>query len=210
VNISHSQVLAAVETIGQTIIANRDYLNELDGAIGDADFGTSISQGFKAVLEQLPALASSDIGGLLSKVGMTLVTKVGGASGPLFGTAFMKAGQTVAGQQEISSTDLVKMLQAALAGVKMRGKAEPGEKTLIDALQPAVEAFASGVQSAQSLRETGRLAAEAARLGVEATKAMVATKGRAYYVGERSIGHPDAGATSIYLLFAAVCEKNGG
>lgn len=209
-NISHSQVLAAVETIGQTIIANRDYLNELDGAIGDADFGTSISQGFKAVLEQLPALASSDIGGLLSKVGMTLVTKVGGASGPLFGTAFMKAGQTVAGQQEISSTDLVKMLQAALAGVKMRGKAEPGEKTLIDALQPAVEAFASGVQSAQSLRETGRLAAEAARLGVEATKAMVATKGRAYYVGERSIGHPDAGATSIYLLFAAVCEKNGG
>ena len=209
-NISHSQVLAAVETIGQTIIANRDYLNELDGAIGDADFGTSISQGFKAVLEQLPALASSDIGGLLSKVGMTLVTKVGGASGPLFGTAFMKAGQTVAGQQEISSTDLVKMLQAALAGVKMRGKAEPGEKTLIDALQPAVEAFASGVQSGQSLRETGRLAAEAARLGVEATKAMVATKGRAYYVGERSIGHPDAGATSIYLLFAAVCEKNGG
>lgn len=204
--ITKEQAAAAVATLASTIIANRDYLNELDGAIGDADFGTSISKGFAVVLEQLPALAGNDIGALLGKVGMTLVSNVGGASGPIFGTGFMKAGQAVKGKESLDAADVAAMLAAALEGIKMRGKAEPGEKTVVDALQPAAEAFRDAVASGKALGEAGVIAAAAARDGAEKTKGMIATKGRAHYVGERGLGHPDAGATAVGLLFAALAK----
>lgn len=205
--ITKDQVAAAVALMADTVISRRDLLNQLDGAIGDADFGTSISKGFQAVQAQLPTLAEADIGALLGKVGVTLVSSVGGASGPIFGTAFMKAGQVAKDKHQLSAADLAAMLTAALDGVKARGKAEPGEKTVVDALQPAAEAFAAAVAAGAPLAEAGRRAAAAAQDGVEKTKAMVATKGRAHYVGERGLGHPDAGATAVALLFAALtCE----
>jgi dihydroxyacetone kinase-like protein len=200
-----TDVYGAVSLMAATIIENRDYLNELDGAIGDADFGTSISGGFLAVQDILPSLADLEAGPLLSKVGLTLVSKVGGASGPIYGTIFMKAGQAAGNKGELTAADVAGMLEAAINGVKARGKAEPGEKTIVDALQPAAEAFRSAADAGDSMESCGMRAAEAARAGVEKTKDMVATKGRAYYVGERGLGHPDAGATSIALLFEAVC-----
>ena len=205
--LSRNHVYSAISLMAETIQANRDYLNELDGAIGDADFGTSISGGFQAVQEIMPSLEDMDPGPMLSKVGMTLVSKVGGASGPIFGTIFMKSGQAAGSKAELSASDVAAMLEAAINGVKARGKAEPGEKTLVDALQPAAEAFRSAADAGKSLKECGLSAAAAARCGAESTKAMIATKGRAHYVGERALGHPDAGAVAIALLFEAVCEK---
>lgn len=201
------QVYEAVSVMAATIIENRDYLNELDGAIGDADFGTSISGGFLAVQEILPALKVLEPGPMLSKVGMTLVSKVGGASGPIYGTVFMKAGQAAGVKTELTASDLAVMLEAAINGVKARGKAEPGEKTLVDALQPATEAFRKAADAGYPLEKCGFQAAAAARAGAESTKNMVATKGRAHYVGERALGHQDAGAVSIALLFEAICGK---
>jgi dihydroxyacetone kinase-like protein len=203
--LAKADVYAAVALMADTIIENRDYLNELDGAIGDADFGTSISGGFQVVKEQLPTLQSLEPGPMLSKVGMTLVSKVGGASGPIYGTIFMKAGQVAGAKLELNLEDLAGMLEAAIIGVKARGKAELGEKTIVDALQPAAEAFRQAVAAGRSLAECGVQATVAARIGVENTKNMIATKGRAHYVGERGLGHPDAGATSIALLFEAIC-----
>ena len=207
--LAKTDLFEAVSLIASTIIKNRDYLNDLDGAIGDADFGTSISGGFLAVQELLPTLETLESGPLLSKVGMTLVSKVGGASGPIFGTIFMKAGQAAGVKTELQAADMAEMLEAAINGVKARGKAEPGEKTLVDALQPAAEAFRQAADAGSSIAECGAKAAAAARTGAELTKTMIATKGRAHYVGERALGHPDAGAVSIALLFEAVCaEKN--
>ena len=201
------QVFDAVSIMAATIIENRDYLNELDGAIGDADFGTSISGGFLAVQEILPTLEGLETGPMLSKVGMTLVSKVGGASGPIYGTIFMKAGQAVGAKTELTTSDIAVMLEAAINGVKARGKAEPGEKTIVDALQPAAEAFRKAADEGCPLEKCGLQAAAAARAGAENTKNMIATKGRAHYVGDRSLGHKDAGATSIALLFEAICGK---
>ena len=201
------QIFEAVSIMAATIIENRDYLNELDGAIGDADFGTSISGGFLAVQEILPTLEGLDAGPMLSKVGMTLVSKVGGASGPIYGTIFMKAGQAAGAKTELTALDIAAMLEAAINGVKARGKAEPGEKTIVDALQPAAEAFRKAADEDCPLEKCGLQAAMAARAGAENTKNMIATKGRAHYVGDRSLGHMDAGATSIALLFEAICGK---
>jgi dihydroxyacetone kinase-like protein len=203
--LAKGDVQAAVALMADTVIENRDYLNELDGAIGDADFGTSISGGFQAVKDQLEELSSLEPGPMLSKVGLTLVSKVGGASGPIYGTIFMKAGQAAGVKTGLAAEDIAGMLEAAITGVKARGKAEPGEKTIVDALQPAAEAFRRSVNSGGSLAECCVQATLAARAGAEQTKNMIATKGRAHYVGERALGHRDAGAVSIALLFEAVC-----
>jgi phosphoenolpyruvate---glycerone phosphotransferase subunit DhaL len=205
-----SDVYEAVSLMASTILENRDYLNELDGAIGDADFGTSISGGFRAVQEILPQLAEMEPGQMLSKVGMTLVSKVGGASGPIYGTIFMKAGQAAGIKKELTVADVAVMLEAAIMGVKARGKAELGEKTIVDALQPAAEAFRQAADDGHPLAECGARAAAAARSGAEHTKTLIATKGRAHYVGERGLGHPDAGAVSIALLFETICSKTKG
>jgi dihydroxyacetone kinase-like protein len=193
-------ILTWLRRSAQELRAQRDYLTQLDAAIGDADHGTNMDRGFTAVLDKLPAVAEADIGTILKTVGTTLVSTVGGASGPLYGTAFLRAGTALAGKQELQPTDIVAGLEAALEGIKARGHAQMGEKTMVDALSPAVDAFKNAVSAGESIQDALRIAGDAAEEGMKATIPLVATKGRASYLGERSAGHQDPGATSVTLL----------
>ena len=192
---------AIIEGMAKKIEAEKDYLTQLDNEIGDGDHGINLARGFKAVEKKLPSLAGGDIGALLKGVGMQLVSTVGGASGPLYGTAFMKAGMACKGLTELDGPAFVKAMEAAVDGIKMRGKATEGEKTMLDALCPALKVMQDEVAAGKSLKEALQDAAAAAEKGVEYTKTIIATKGRASYLGERSLGHQDPGATSsLYLL----------
>jgi dihydroxyacetone kinase-like protein len=193
-------ILTWLRRSAEELRAQRDYLTQLDAAIGDADHGTNMDRGFTAVLDKLPAVAEADIGTILKTVGTTLVSTVGGASGPLYGTAFLRAGTALAGKQELQPADIVAGLEAALEGIKARGHAQMGEKTMVDALSPAVDAFKSAVSAGESIQDALRTAGNAAEEGMKATIPLVATKGRASYLGERSAGHQDPGATSVTLL----------
>lgn len=196
--ISTQQLLEMIKEMSAIIQQNKDFLTELDMPIGDSDHGINLARGFLAVEAKIPTLEGKDAGTILKTVGMTLVSTVGGASGPLYGTAFMKASTKVAGKQELGLADLVEMLNEAVEGIKMRGKATVGEQTMLDAMVPALEA----------LKESGSLASAlaAAEAGVEKTKDMIATKGRASYLGERSLGHQDPGATSFTLLLSVIAK----
>ena len=185
---------------------NKGYLSDLDAAIGDGDHGINLARGFEAVEKKLPSLAGGDIGALLKGVGMQLVSTVGGASGPLYGTAFMKAGMACKGLTEIDGPAFVKAMEAAVDGIKMRGKATEGEKTMLDALCPALKVMQDDVAAGKSLKEALQDAAQAAEKGVEYTKTIIATKGRASYLGERSLGHQDPGATSSLYLLQVLAE----
>ena len=195
------QMAAIIEGMAKKIEAEKDYLTQLDNEIGDGDHGINLARGFEAVEKKLPSLAGGDIGALLKGVGMQLVSTVGGASGPLYGTAFMKAGMACKGLTELDGPAFVKAMEAAVDGIKMRGKATEGEKTMLDALCPALKVMQDEVAAGKSLKEALQDAAAAAEKGVEYTKTIIATKGRASYLGERSLGHQDPGATSsLYLL----------
>lgn len=185
---------------------NRDYLTQLDSPIGDADHGINMDRGFKAVAEKLPTVANMDIGSILKTVGTTLVSTVGGASGPLYGTAFLRAGMATVGKNELYEADVVTMLEAALEGIKTRGKAQPGEKTMVDALTPALAAMKEAEQQNRGMSQLLRRGSDAAEAGVKATIPLLATKGRASYLGERSIGHQDPGATSSWLMLKALAD----
>lgn len=198
-----------LQQLVQVLHENRDFLTQLDADIGDADHGINMDRGFKAVSQKLPGMANADIGTILKGVGTTLVSTVGGASGPLYGTAFLRAGMATAGKQELSDSEVVDMLAAAIEGVKARGKAQLGEKTMLDALIPALEAareaLAENLDLAQILQRSSAVAEE----GVKRTIPMLATKGRASYLGERSVGHQDPGATSSWLILktlSAACQ----
>ena len=184
-----TKVYECLKAIGEVIEANRDFLTELDREIGDADHGVNMSRGFQAVIEKLPQ-DNEDIGAMLKKTGMTLLSTVGGASGPLYGTAYMEAGKVTAGKTSITAEDFQQILRAAIAGIQKRGKAVQGEKTMLDALIPAEAAFAGAVEAAEE--------------GVAYTKTIRATKGRASYLGDRSIGHQDPGATSATLTLETI------
>ena len=196
--VSTQKLIEILSDMAVVIQENKDLLTELDMPIGDSDHGINLARGFLAVEAKLPTLEGKDAGTILKTVGMTLVSTVGGASGPLYGTAFMKAGAKMAGKQELGFDDLVEMLNEAVEGIKMRGKATVGEQTMLDAMVPALEA----------LKESGSLssALAAAEAGVEKTKDMIATKGRASYLGERSLGHQDPGATSFTLLLSVIAK----
>ena len=196
--ISTEKLLEMIRDMSGIIQQNKDFLTELDMPIGDSDHGINLARGFLAVEAKLPTLEGKDAGTILKTVGMTLVSTVGGASGPLYGTAFMKAGAKMAGKMELGIEDLTVMLHEAVEGIKMRGKSTVGEQTMLDAMVPALEA----------LKETGSLKAAlvAAEAGVEKTKGMIATKGRASYLGERSLGHQDPGATSFTLLLSGIAR----
>jgi dihydroxyacetone kinase-like protein len=186
---------------------NKEYLTELDSAIGDADHGINMDRGFQAIAKKLPELGNmTDIGAILKACGMTLITTVGGASGPLYGTAFLQAGSALAGKQELEPGDLLVAGEAALKGVLMRGKATLGDKTMVDALTPAIAALevalAAGAKAAEALEK----ASTAAEAGMTGTIPIQARKGRASYLGERSIGHQDPGATSSFLLIRTMAE----
>lgn len=200
------QMAAIVEGMAKKIEAEKEYLTELDNEIGDGDHGINLARGFEAVEKKLPSLAGGDIGALLKGVGMQLVSTVGGASGPLYGTAFMKAGMACKGLTEIDGPAFVKAMEAAVDGIKMRGKATEGEKTMLDALCPALKVMQDDVTAGKSLKEALQDAAQAAEKGVEYTKTIIATKGRASYLGERSLGHQDPGATSSLYLLQVLAE----
>ncbi|WP_094606667.1 dihydroxyacetone kinase subunit DhaL [Sporomusa silvacetica] len=194
-----------MEALADVIIANKEKLTELDAAIGDADHGINMTRGFEAVRVKLSAAEQmEDIGGVLKLVGMTLISTVGGASGPLYGTAFIRAAAVAQGKTVIDTDIVAQMFKAAIGGIKDRGKAVRGEKTMLDALEPAYEAFTQAMVKGESLTDCLTLATAAAASGVEYTKTIIATKGRASYLGERSIGHQDPGATSSYLMLAAL------
>lgn len=208
--ISRDSVLAWLTEYRRVIGENKEYLTALDSAIGDADHGINMDRGFGAVMAKLPTVAASDISNILKTVGMTLVSTVGGAGGPLYGTFFMRAGAAVANKAELTAQDLLAALEAGLDGVQQRGKATTGEKTMVDALTPARDAMRAALQNGSDLGQALRAAADAAEAGMKATIPMLATKGRASYLGERSIGHQDPGATSSFLLLKTMSEVLGG
>lgn len=198
--ITTEHVIRFLEAVAAEVKAQRAYLTELDSPIGDADHGINLDRGFSAVLAKLPMVADKDIGTMLKTAGMTLVSTVGGASGPLYGTAFLRAGMALADRYELNEDDIVVALEAALEGIMTRGKAQRGEKTMIDALAPAVDALKAARAAGADLATALQAAAAAAEEGMRATIPMLATKGRASYLGERSIGHQDPGATSAALM----------
>jgi phosphoenolpyruvate---glycerone phosphotransferase subunit DhaL len=203
---SYTQVSDWIKAFAATIAENKEYLTELDSAIGDADHGINMNRGMQAVLGKLDVGDQADIGALLKDVGMTLVSTVGGAGGPLYGTLFLQMGTSAMGKSELSGDDWADALAAGVAGVQRRGKAELGDKTMIDALVPAVEAARSALADGSTLDEELRRSAEAAREGMTATIPLVARKGRASYLGERSANHQDPGATSSWLLLQTAAE----
>ena len=203
---TNEHIMSWLERIAAVLHENAQYLTQLDSSIGDADHGINMDRGFSAVRDKFPAMAAMDIATRLKTVGMTLVSTVGGASGPLYGTAFLRAATAATGKQELSSADLVAMLDAFLGGVVARGKAQPGEKTMVDALTPAVNSAKEALAQGKNLVEITARAAIAAEEGMKATIPMLATKGRASYLGERSIGHQDPGATSSWLILRSLAE----
>jgi len=207
--LTKADVLNWLRHYAEVVEEQKEYLTQLDAAIGDADHGINMSRGFGAVMSQLPSVEDKDIGTILKKVGMVLVSTVGGAGGPLYGTLFMRMGMAVGNKETLSAEDVVKMFEAALEGVKQRGKAEPGDKTMVDALTPAVETLRRSVEAGEDLPTALAKAAAAAEEGMKATIPLVARKGRASYLGERSAGHQDPGATSSYLLFKTAAEVWG-
>lgn len=198
-----AKIYQCIEKIGNDIIENKDFLTDLDREIGDADHGVNMARGFTEVLNQLPQ-DEEDISKVLKKVGMTLLSKVGGASGPLYGTAYMKAAGAVTGKTSITIEDGRAMLEAVIGGIKMRGKAQRGEKTMLDALEPAYDALVKGIENGDDIDACLEAMCAAAREGVEYTKTIRATKGRASYLGDRSIGHQDPGATSSTITLEAI------
>ena len=204
--VSYGQVSDWIRAFAAVIAENKDYLTDLDSAIGDADHGINMNRGMQAVLGKMDAGSQDDIGALLKSVGMTLVSTVGGASGPLYGTLFLQMGTSAAGKSELSDQDWADALAAGVAGVQRRGKAELEDKTMIDALEPAVEAVRSALSDGSTLDEALRRSAQAAREGMIATIPLVARKGRASYLGERSADHQDPGATSSWLLLQTAAE----
>lgn len=203
--INAKQILAIVDAIAKRIDAEKDFLTQLDNEIGDGDHGINLARGFKSVESKLATFADKDIGAILKGVGMEIVSTVGGASGPLYGTAFMKAGNICKGKFELTDAEFVAAFEAAIGGVKMRGKAVEGEKTMLDSLCPACNALKSALDGGKNLVDALTSAVDAAAQGVEYTKTIIATKGRASYLKERSLGHQDPGATSsLYMLQAAL------
>jgi dihydroxyacetone kinase-like protein len=209
-SITAAGVRSWIEHYAATISEHRAELVKLDTAIGDGDHGTNMDRGMRAALEQIANVGDDDIGGLLKAVGMALISKVGGAAGPLYGTFFMRMATATAGKAELDLGEWSEAVAAGVAGVQQRGKAEPGDKTMVDALLPAVEELRAAQAGGDGLAEALRRSADAARDGMLATIPMQARKGRASYLGPRSVDHQDPGATSSELLLRSAAEQLGG
>ena len=205
-SVPRDAVLNWIKAYTAVIADNKEYLTQLDAAIGDADHGANMDRGFQAALAKLPGVSDKDIGTILKTVGMTLVSTVGGAGGPLYGTLFMQMGTSSAGKLELTLADWVDALEAGVNGVVMRGKANLGDKTMVDTLSPALVTLKEAAANGTPLQKALVKSAEAAQQGMIATIPLVAKKGRASYLGERSAGHQDPGATSSYLLLRAAAD----
>ena len=210
-DVSYDDVVRWIRAFAAEIGTNKEQLTQLDSAIGDGDHGINMDRGMSAVLGKVDAAGQDqDIGALLKNVGMTLVSTVGGAGGPLYGTLFMQMGTALPGKAVIGPDDWTAALDAAVSGVQARGKAEPGDKTMIDALIPARDALKTALVGGASFEDALKRSADAAGQGMRDTIPLVARKGRASYLGERSAGHQDPGATSSHLLLEAAAETWGG
>ncbi|HIB8305936.1 dihydroxyacetone kinase subunit DhaL [Serratia marcescens] len=207
--LTKQQVVDWLMRCGEVFSRERDFLTQLDTEIGDADHGLNMNRGFNKVVEKLPSVADKDIGFILKNTGMTLLSSVGGASGPLFGTFFIRAAQAANAKQSLDLTELHQVMQEGVEGVVMRGKAEPGDKTMCDVWWPVVESLGQSAQQNLSVAEALQRAADSAERAVESTITMHARKGRASYLGERSIGHQDPGATSVMLMMKTLAEVAG-
>ena len=208
--VAYDDVLRWIRAFAAEIAANKEYLTRLDAAVGDGDHGINMHRGMSAVLGKVDALPGDDIGALLKTVGMTLVSTVGGAGGPLYGTLFLQMGTAASGKAELGPDEWAAALEAGIGGVRMRGKAEPGDKTMIDALVPAEDALKAALAEGASFGEALTRSAGAAERGMAATVPLVAKKGRASYLGERSAGHQDPGATSSQLLLKTAADTWSG
>jgi phosphoenolpyruvate---glycerone phosphotransferase subunit DhaL len=198
-----------IEEMAATMEEQRRYLTKLDSEIGDGDHGNNMNRGFQAALESLEGADPSTPADVLKTVAMAMISKVGGAAGPLYGTAFLEASKVLADKDDVSAQDAAEALEAALGGIKRRGKAEVGDKTIVDAFEPAVEA-AKEAAGEGSVAGVFRRSAEAAKEGAESTVPLTARRGRASYLGARAAGHQDPGATSTYMLLDAAARTLAG
>ncbi|OHV10054.1 dihydroxyacetone kinase subunit L [Kushneria phosphatilytica] len=197
-----------IEEMASVLAENRACLSELDSPIGDADHGNNMERGFRAVLATLPE--TEDIGALLKGVAMTLISRVGGAAGPLYGTFFLEAGKPLAGKTELTPEDVVQLFENGVTGIRKRGRSDTGMKTMLDALVPAADALRSTLAEGGDLAAALKAATDAAEAGMKGTIPMLAQRGRASYLGERSVGHQDPGATSSYLIVRALGDAVEG
>jgi dihydroxyacetone kinase-like protein len=204
--VSTQDVLRWVGALQQIFAENRQLLTDLDSATGDGDFGDSMDRGFTAAQAELSAHPPTDLQSAFKNVAAVLIRTMGGSAGPLYGTFFIRAGAVCADKSELAPADVVALFQAGVEGLQQRGKAEPGDKTMLDALLPALDAMRRALEDGSGLAEILERGAAAAEAGMRATIAMQARKGRASYLGARSIGHQDPGATASYLLLKAAAE----
>ncbi|KQR10338.1 dihydroxyacetone kinase subunit DhaL [Cellulomonas sp. Leaf334] len=203
---SDSRVESVVRTITEGCIENEKYFGDLDSVVGDGDFGFSLARGFENVLAQWDAFDRSDTGTFLQKVAVVMTGRIGGTSGPIWGTAFLRAAGQVKGKQDIAGADVVAMLRAAIEGIKARGGADLGEKTLLDALAPMTDTIERELAAGAAPADIAKAAAASARDAAEATRPMQARRGRASYTGERSIGSLDPGAVAVAVLAERVAD----
>jgi dihydroxyacetone kinase-like protein len=203
--VTEEQVRDWIRRFADAMAEHRTELVRLDTAIGDGDHGTNMDRGMRKAMEKLDGVQDGDIGADLKAVGMALVSSVGGAAGPLYGTLFLQMGTATTGKTELDLAGFTAAVEAGIKGVQARGRAEPGDKTMVDALLPALEALRGGDDLAEAVRQ----AADAAEEGMKATIPLEARKGRASYLGPRSVGHQDPGATSSYLLMRSAAEALG-
>jgi dihydroxyacetone kinase/dihydroxyacetone kinase-like protein len=203
---TQEQVELVVRTIAETCVENEKYFGDLDSVVGDGDFGYSLARGFEKLLEGWDGLDRSDSGTFLKKAGMVISSRIGGTSGPLWGTAFMRAGMDTGEADRLTGEQAVSMLRAAIEGIKARGQSDLGDKTLLDALVPFTDRLEKELQSGADGATALTAAAAAAQEAAEATKGMVARRGRAAYTGERSKGSVDAGATAVAVITDRVSQ----
>jgi phosphoenolpyruvate---glycerone phosphotransferase subunit DhaL len=202
------QVERALQTIARVSLENEKYFCDLDGEMGDADFGKSIGDGFRAVLGQMPSIDRADIGSFLVKVGTIFASHAGGTSGPIWGTAFLKAGLKSKGKSELNAADLVEMGRAAVQGMMARGSAQVGDKTLLDAVVPALDKIEELSRNGEKeLKPTFEAASEAATAAVEGTRNWPAKRGRQSYAGDRTIGTLDPGIVAVAMMLTAVANE---
>ncbi|HYZ68676.1 MAG TPA: dihydroxyacetone kinase subunit DhaL [Mycobacterium sp.] len=201
-----AQLTAWIREYARVIGEKAQFLTDLDAAIGDADHGINMDRGMSAVVGSLDEAAPADMSALCKQVGMTLVKSVGGASGPLYGTFFLRMAGALGADENVDAADFAKALRAGIEGVVQRGRAEAGDKTMFDALAPALDALDAALASGSGLAAALADATIAAEKGRDATESMVARKGRASYLGQRSVGHDDPGATSAAMLIAAAAS----
>jgi dihydroxyacetone kinase phosphoprotein-dependent L subunit len=201
-----ADVEAVVRTIAEVAVANEKYFGDLDAVVGDGDFGYSMARGFELVLSGWADFDRADIGTFLKKIAVTITSRIGGTSGPIWGTAFLRAGAKAGTATELSADQVIELLRASIEGIKARGKSDVGDKTLLDALVPAVDAIEERVRGGDSAVAVLKAAALVAREQAEATRGMIAKRGRAAYTGERSIGTLDAGAVAVAVMFEALAD----